>query len=211
MHIRFHELFWIHLIWLTPVLAIGFVLCPYLDLTFHRALRNAPSRHAFGVFSMTFAVMLALTVFVWFAPSPVWRGLGLGHITAQAIFTVGAHLREMKSSPVFRNTTHHRLFALLPLVVTPLPIIAGLFTDAADLGDQLYIRFLVFYSLVFPAYVLVFMGPRRPAAITRRAIVTLLVVIALLMPVYEIGFIHGRMWLLAIPTGIAALWFVRRR
>ena len=46
------------LAWASPFMAFGFLLCPYLDPTFHRALQQAPSRHCFAVFGVTFAAAL---------------------------------------------------------------------------------------------------------------------------------------------------------
>ena len=46
------------LAWAAPFMALGFLLCPYLDPTFHRALQQAPSRHCFAVFGITFAAAL---------------------------------------------------------------------------------------------------------------------------------------------------------
>ena len=44
--------------WAAPFMALGFLLCPYLDPTFHRALQQSPSRHCFAVFGVTFALAL---------------------------------------------------------------------------------------------------------------------------------------------------------
>jgi hypothetical protein len=197
------------LAWLTPIIALGFLLCPYLDLTFHRALQRAPSRHAFAVFGVTFAVMILFTCFLW--RGPALAPLALGHILAQTIFTVGAHLREMRVAPAIRSGGVRVLLMLLPLVAAALlPITRGLVSDAAEAGDDLYIRFLVFYGLAFPAYVLVFMGPARPTRRSARAMALLIVVILLLAPLYELAFLHGRAWLMIVPTAAAVLWLIAR-
>lgn len=89
------------LAWAAPFMALGFLLCPYLDPTFHLALQRSPSRHAFAVFGVTFAVMLLFTA-AMFDPAtglvttnaPLW--LGASVITWQWIiqcgFTIGAHV-----------------------------------------------------------------------------------------------------------------------
>lgn len=46
------------LAWAAPFMSLGFLLCPYLDPTFHRALQQSPSRHCFAVFGVTFAAAL---------------------------------------------------------------------------------------------------------------------------------------------------------
>lgn len=89
------------LVWAAPFMALGFLLCPYLDPTFHLALQRSPSRHAFAVFGATFAVMLLFTAAMFdpatglvTATAPLW--LGASVITWQWImqcgFTIGAHV-----------------------------------------------------------------------------------------------------------------------
>jgi len=46
------------LAWAAPFMAFGFLLCPALDPTFHRALQQSPSRHSFAVFGVAFAAQL---------------------------------------------------------------------------------------------------------------------------------------------------------
>lgn len=89
------------LAWAGPFMALGFLLCPYLDPTFHLALQRSPSRHAFAVFGITFAAMLLFTA-AMFDPTtglvttsaPMWMGVSV--ITWQWImqcgFTIGAHV-----------------------------------------------------------------------------------------------------------------------
>lgn len=89
------------LAWAGPFMALGFLLCPYLDPTFHLALQRSPSRHAFAVFGITFAVMLLFTAAMFdpttglvTASAPLWMGVSV--ITWQWImqcgFTIGAHV-----------------------------------------------------------------------------------------------------------------------
>ncbi|MHC5004401.1 MAG: hypothetical protein ACYTJ0_14900 [Planctomycetota bacterium] len=51
-----------------PVLAFGFLLCPYLDPTFHRALQRSGAPFTFVVFGIAFAVMIVLTCAYWGRP-----------------------------------------------------------------------------------------------------------------------------------------------
>jgi hypothetical protein len=197
------------LAWLAPIIALGFLLCPYLDLTFHRALQRSPSRHAFAVFGATFAVMIVFTCFLWGTPS--LAPIALGHVLAQITFTMGAHLREVRLTPTIRSGGVRVLVLLLPLAAAALlPIARGVVPDAAVAGDDLYIRALVFYGLAFPAYVLVFMGPARPVRRSARAITILIIFILLLAPLYDMAFLHDRAWLMVIPVTAAALWLVAR-
>ena len=197
------------LAWLAPIIGLGFLLCPYLDLTFHRALLRSPSRHAFGVFGLTFAVLILFTCFLWRAP--VLAPIAIGHILAQSIFTVGAHLREMRLSPAIRSRAARVLLIILPLAAAALPSIARVvISNAAAAGDDLYVRFLVFYGLAFPAYVLLFIGPARPMRRSAGAIALLLIIILLLAPLYELAFLQDRAWLMIVPTAAALLWIISR-
>jgi hypothetical protein len=198
------------LAWLAPVITIGFLLCPFLDATFHRALQRG-GRHAFGVFGVTFTVMIVFTCFLWFAPSPALLGIGLAHIVAQSTFTVGAHLRELSESPALASRARQRELMLLPLAAAPLLLVARMFvTDDGGLGTALYIRFLVFYSLVFPAYVLAFIGPWRPAATATANLFRCGFVILLLAPLFELGFLHNRATLFVIPLLVLVAWGIMR-
>jgi hypothetical protein len=205
------------LAWLAPVIALGFLLCPYLDLTFHRALQRAPSRHAFGVFGVTFTVMILMTCPVWFALPASFRAFGVVHLCAQMIFTVGAHLRELRTAPRVAPSGRAVLMAAPLVALAVLPIgsavvgaepVEGL---REGVGIDLYVRFLVFYGLLFPAYVLVFVGPARPLPTTPRALLGTATVTIALLPLYEIGFLHGPAWVLAVPIALAAAWLSTRR
>ncbi|UCD74607.1 MAG: hypothetical protein JSV91_12565 [Phycisphaerales bacterium] len=197
------------LAYLAPVICLGFLLCPYLDLTFHRALQQSPSRHAFGVLGITFAVMILFTCFLWF--SPTMMAIGVGHILAQSIFTVGAHLRELRLAPAIRGRGVRVVLSLLPLAISPLvPLVRLFFTTEQVPGEDLYIRFLVFYGLIFPAYVLMFIGPGRPIRLNRAALLACVAAVVVFAPLFEAGFVHQRGWLLLLPAAAALAWLGAR-
>jgi hypothetical protein len=193
------------LIWLTPTLFFGFLLCPYLDLTFHRVIQNSPSRHAFGVFGFTFAVMLLLTCIVWFGGGSgrALPAIALAHILAQTVFTAGAHVREIRLSPAINDRLVRWTAVLAPLFAAPLIYIARELTDQLIVGENIYLRFLVFYGLAFPAYVAVVMMAQRSSLSRRWAGFVGAVLLGL--PLYEFGFIQGRTWLLPIALAIVAI------
>ena len=194
------------LAWLTPVIVFGFLLCPYLDLTFHRAIQNSPSRNAFALFGIAFFVMILLTCVIWFPRSDALRGIALAHILAQIVFTVGAHLREIRVSPAIHNRERRWLIMAAPLLAAPLLFIARMFSDAGALGEDLYLRFLVFYGLVFPAYVLLFTKfSHRTLKLTRRGVAMYATIVLLSIPFYELGFLHQWAWLLVFPIGVMML------
>lgn len=183
------------LAWLAVPITFGFLLCPYLDLTFHRALQASPSRHAFAVFGITFAVMIVLTCTYWDVLKMGLTWLIVAHITSQSIFTMSAHVRELRLARATSGNIGW-IEDFLPLLALPLAFAGAFSLDALAGSVDVYIRFLVLYGLLFPAYVLIFM--RHHGATRTRGRVALYVIAMLaLMPLYELGFLHGRAWLAA--------------
>jgi len=191
--------------WTAPTIAFGFLLCPYLDLTFHRAVRNSPSRHSFGIFGITFFVMILLTCLMWFSASENARGLIVWQILAQSLFTCAVHLREIRESKVIRSTSARWIILMLPLLAALIVPLIDLVGDVIAEGDNPYLRFLVFYGLVFPTYAVVFMGPRAVDR-NRRMLTAFAVIVLASLPLYELGFIHRMPWLLVIPLVVLIGW-----
>jgi hypothetical protein len=168
------------LLFLAPVMAFGFALCPYLDLTFLRARRSLEvrqSRVAFTIgFGVFFAVMIALTLHY----SELILGAKFGafplalaaHMVLQAVFTVGVHLRELMRSDDATAAgdavgASSRSAAAAKFVVAALGLgVASVLAPPQDLRsvvwpptlmpscENVYRVFMSFYALVFPAYVL---------------------------------------------------------
>lgn len=186
------------LAWLAPAVAAGFLLCPYLDATFHRALAESPSRHAFAVFMVAFAPMIALTL-AYRDSLDALAWVPFAHIGTQAVFTVAAHGRELRE----RGGPGPGALA----VAAGLAAIAlALFTGGAAAGEATYIRFLVFFGLVFPLYVVLFIGPAGALPKSRRNLLAYAVAVLAALPFYELGFLGERTWLLAVPLAAFAAW-----
>lgn len=141
------------LYWLTPVLCFGFLLCPYLDLTFHRAIQRSPSCHAFGVFGLAFFVMILLTCMLWFRGSRILPAIGVAHILAQSVFTVGAHLREVRLMRVVSGYDLRIAWIILPLLAASALVLARFFTDYPAAGEGIYLGFLSLYGTLLPGCV----------------------------------------------------------
>jgi hypothetical protein len=198
--------------WLVPTIAFGFLLCPYLDLTFHRALRRSHNRHSFAVFGLAFAAMILLTCLIWFSPKVIAErilpALALAHILTQCVFTVGAHLREVRLAPALVNAERRMLAMAAPLLAAPLLYLSRMFTDAPA-GEDLYLRFLGFFGLIFPAYVFVFMTRSNASPQTWKIKAMFVGALIASLPCYELGFLHHRPWLLVLPLIILGglRWF----
>ena len=176
------------LLWLAPVTIFGFLLDPYLDLTFHRARQSttrAGGRTAFGLgFGVFFLLMIVFTAIY---ATPLMGALQSGrplsargdlfvliltiHIAMQSAFTIAAHADSLREShapgePDNDDGPAGRLVLAVVavfLLALPLRLIQDRFPDYHGLrtGEVIYRVFLAFYGLVFPAYVWLFAVPRR--------------------------------------------------
>ncbi len=201
------------LLWLAPVVVFGFVLCPYLDLTFLRArsmtspIAGAAS-FALG-FGLFFVVMILFTL--WYAPLlrneafdqvPVlllW--IVAIHIIFQAAFTIALHLRPLTAADA---QTAIKPFTVVISIIALLIGWIGLDFGGGGLegialrGERVYRFFMAFYGLVFPAYVWLCMIPTRDrhAGPSHRKLVVLGITILAVAPLFYMGFIEDRMiWL----------------
>lgn len=192
----------LNLVALAPAIVFGFLLCPWLDGSFHRARIRSGSPHTFIIFGAAFIPMILFTCTYAIGGDILIVRLVLIQLAVQATFTTAVHLREAwsggcdadssKNAPGVRRWT----FALW---VPGIAILLGAFSLTADLST--YLRFLGFYGLAFPAYVLFFMiiGARR-APDTRQWLFFLL----LLFPAgiaFDVGFVGDSP--LAIPFTVS--------
>ena len=217
------------LLWLAPVCLFGFFLDPYVDLTFHRARQmttRAGGRTAFGVgFGVFFLLMIVFTA-IYAAPlvGTMETGLPLSirrdtfaaivavHIAVQAAFTMVAHLDSLQMTAprrwqlVLASVGIVAIAGFLRVLRQMFPYYHGPLTTDARLptAEVIYRAFMAFYGLVFPAYVWLFVVPRRArgggitagAAPTRGQAFYFAAVTVLAAPMYWVAFIEGRMaWL----------------
>ena len=201
-----------------PIIFIGFMLSPYLDLTFHRARRETPSSHSFAVFGGSFFIVLLLVAACYGimnpdsdTPAPTTAIVILISLLwlAQVTFTIGAHLRELKAtndpSPQRWGSTA-RLMCIAVLVM-PMTWLAMRMHGAATndwhwILEDHYLRFLGFYGLLVPTWVLAFMGPRRPATRSMGACIALAIATAIALPMAEHGMIKIASWWILIGVTI---------
>jgi hypothetical protein len=165
---------WRGLAGLAPACFLGFLLCPYLDLTFHRARQQtsaAGGRFAFGFgFGVLFLVMILFTLLYahllapglgrQLAPAVAW--LLTIHFAIQIGFTLAAHLREVwPGGP--RPRPYPAAVAVAVVVASALgglPNLGGQWLGL-ERGELIYRGFMGFYGLFFPAYVWICMVPGR--------------------------------------------------
>jgi len=215
------------LIWLLPVCIFGFALCPYLDATFHRA-RLATGDRSGLVFALGFGVFfLCMIVFTLWYTKPVAAAIYAGnrgsiprtvallvgcHMSIQSAFTCAIHVRELERMQLPMK------FRLAALAVLFTAVLAAAMVSKTDLqpwlgvdgGEVGYWLFMGAYSVLVPAYVWLFMLPRRPI---KRRITVLLVIAAICLPLLWLAFIQRQMVLLlpAIAILIASRWVIPKR
>ena len=200
--------------WLAPVCIFGFLLCPYVDLTFHRArqaLGPTESRIAFGIgFGVCFFSMIVFSLFyagmLWPLVGPGWRdqlrpALGAiiaAHLIVQIAFTLSVHVRsfivaELKPSAVLLLCILAQVALFLGLATNVLPRFHGL-----DAGEVIYRLFMAFYGLVFPTYVWLCIVPGRDgrSGVTPAKVRAMVLAGLVAAPMFWMGFIENRMmWL----------------
>jgi hypothetical protein len=200
-------------LWLAPAWMLGFLCCPWLDLTFHaarRAMGRAEARAAFLVgFGVIFAAMLLITV-----AYSGWLVVGLdrvrypqlamilgGYLIVQSCLTVALHTRQIGQTREKISMRGFLGFSAL-LVIS---VLLGVLSDGPStyngmpMGELVYRCFLGFYGLIFPAYVwLRMVGPRRSMG-------RVLAVIVIAAPLYWLAFADEEMGFAVIGVLVVVL------
>lgn len=219
---------------LLPLSVFGFLLCPYLDITFHHARQQLDTKQRGRIgFTLGFGVMFASMIVLTtrYAPMVIealdngtvanptqtaWLpGLLLAHILFQWVFTVQVHMDRVKALPVDRVPAYRYLIALgllaglVGFLAKDIPDYAGM-----NFGEVVYRCFMGAYGLVFPTYVLYrCVLARKGAKPMPMGAVWLAIVAA--TPMFWMGFIEGRsVWMvagMALVLMIAGIGWVNRR
>ena len=170
-----------------PAAVLGFVLCPYLDLTFHRArqsLTRGAGKLAFAIgFGVVFALFITLSLSYAGLLRPVlvqggelklpggwWTVLFL-QLVLQAGFTIAIHAREislrMKTAGVWRVV----FMAAGGLLIGYMASGSANEAFGKTAAEIAYRTFLLAYGLPFPAYVWLCMIPTRKRIKARSKVV----------------------------------------
>lgn len=217
---------------LAPGLICGFLLCPYLDPTFHRARYSTGTgtgKAAFALgFGVVFGSMIVFTLMyagltrplidgrVGFELPPPWRALLTLHVGVQVAYTLLVHGRERFDDAarevfgprvlVARGLALVGFAGLIGLAAAGRLDLVGRFVPGLTPGEVGYRLFLLIYGVVFPGYVLICMLPtlrRGPGPAARRGVFTVACVLA--FPMAVMGFIVAQTWwLLGLYATLAA-------
>ncbi|MBL8745476.1 MAG: hypothetical protein JNK58_03875 [Phycisphaerae bacterium] len=194
------------LVYAAPMLVLGFGLCPHLDLTFHRVRQEAAGWAgvaAFGLaFGLLFPILMVYTLlYAGGFRDGSWSLYLWAHFTAQAAFTIGAHLRELRPGGIAEwgpRWPVRRAQVLLAVVLmfasAALPWAPG-YKEGVPATRLVYELFMSFYALVFPAYVWIVAVERGvPRSVRLRAWAATCVLAA---PFMWVGYIERQyVWLL---------------
>jgi hypothetical protein len=197
----------IELIYLAPLCLFGFLACPYLDATFHWpiAVLDVPGRHrafavGFGVFFLAMILLTALYTNAAWVSLYVTAAVAF-HCTLQAIWKVWLHATIIRRYGRFWEIAFWILFLSAILAFR-------LASYDPQLGTNIYLCFLSFYALIFPAYVLIVMLPprgRELAVPNKRTLSAWIVTVLLCLPCLWEGFIlERRVWLVPIVFVVLA-------
>jgi hypothetical protein len=204
------------LLYLVPLCILGFGACPYLDATFHwpiSRLSTSARQRAFVVgFGVIFLAMIFLTLLYaddQAFPTYVVVAVAL-HAILQAMWKMRLHLLIARRAGL--------VWPILALVVGALAWSVCAIQGPSlmlGLGITIYLCFLSFYGLIFPAYVLIVMLPPRGSELiapNKRVVAAWIVTVLLCLPCLWEGFIlEHRLWLLPIIlVVIAARWLAIR-
>ncbi len=220
------------LVYLLPVCVFGFALCPYLDLTFHRARAETDgvsARIAFGAgFGGFFLMMILFTL--WYAPFlPRWIYAGVtlprdfftyvlgGHLMMQGGFTIGLHLERLRAR---EEGARRRVSPALwvTLVAGAAVLFLGQWINLLEQvhpriyhgvawGEVVYWVFMGFYALVFPAYVWLCMLPFRGGRPSAASVRIFAISTVLALPFFWTGFVENRM--MYVVPGLALVLLAR--
>lgn len=210
------------LAYLAPVCTFGFLLCPYLDLTFHEARQATTPRSARVAFGLGFGVIFLIAIaFTPFYGSVFASGtfradpIGLAalliamHLATQLVFTINVHATAALKRRADDSIT--------VLIVLGMAIVFSGLNVVFPVGDPpnpgpdrmiWYRMFMSAYGMVFPAYVWLCMIPRGTGpsrAPTLRHWMVLAGACLAASPFYWFGFMDGRWVMLAPGLGIILL------
>ena len=220
-------------LFMLPISIFGFMLCPYLDVTFHHARQQLGDKHRGRIgFTLGFVLMFAMMIVLTARYAPLlidalsgqranptqtaWIGaVMLCHILFQWVFTVQVHLDRVKAMPTDKVPPYNMLVGigllagLIGFFAANIPAISGL-----SGGEIVYRCFIGAYGLVFPTYVLYRALLARKGA-KPMSLFSMWSAIVLATPMFWMGFMQGEsVWLapgLGIVLMIAGIGLVNRK
>lgn len=199
-----------------PLLALGFLLCPYLDLTFHHVVQADKDNNYYGNragFLVGFPLLFAMLMVFSLAYSDSARQLFLNpteviedniitvkllflYFILQGFFTVLAHWQQINQRMEIQNKT---IIFLLMLSAITIPFLLN-----ASINEVVYRLFMSFYGILAPAYVWMIVTQKNNCSVK---IVLLSVLAALLLsavPMFSLLGEYNYLYCYAVAIVLAA-------
>lgn len=206
-----------------PVLLFGFLLCPYLDITFHQVLQASEGQSGRWSFALGFPLFFGVMLVFALAYRDEVAALLLGHppemlanylkgvltfLILQAGFTLIVHSRRLQASEL--ATSPWLIAATVPVLVAPL-IGDFVLPFGMSVNEALYRCFMAFYGIVAPAYVWLHAFNRKPVSL-----ITGLVAVAIALGLMSVPMLlqsptHLYLYVLAVLVVIAIRFVSRLR
>lgn len=198
---------------LTPICTFGFLLCPYLDLTFHKVRQLNNHHNSKIIFTLGFAILfLVMILFTFFYSGPfnsIISGLPLIqnnipnlfiyvvllHMFIQIGFTSIVHITSIQSIQKRKIILPVLFIAAIIIYILP-KMLNGIHSVLdIDLNEVIYRSFMAFYALIAPSYIFYFIFPKngKNAPFKGQNLIIWIAVILLALPFYAIGFL-GIKW-----------------
>ncbi|QDU32545.1 hypothetical protein KS4_05770 [Poriferisphaera corsica] len=205
-----------------PASVLGFLLCPYLDLTFHRARQSTSpgvGKAAFALgFGVVFCTMIVFTLAYSGLLRPVvlenkaielpriWLAILAVHMTLQAGYTIGLHGREMNLRMGKAGVMRMIFLGVVGVLLGYMSIDSGWTLNGLTSSEVAYRTFLMCYGLAFPAYVWLCMIPtlRKDVSGKGRAVIWLIATLAGAPLVFGF-FVMGYLWWMVYLLGVLVL------
>lgn len=200
-----------------PVIIAGFLACPALDLTFHRARQSVASPRAFAVFGIAFGLTIVGVAMQWDGTAAAPGAAMLCVWCVQLPFTALAHVRELdgivrRGGLDVRSERGPELFLAGPRVgdsllraLVMVGVIAAIGISMQALapespfawyfpGETGYLRWLAMYGVVFPVLLL---AARAGWSFGKGVVAVVLASMGA-----ELGFLQDSAWWLLWPAGV---------
>ena len=196
---------------LAAVCLFGFLLCPYLDLTFHHARQRLPGDAGNAAFSIGFGAFFFLMILFTFLyaqpvlveaggmiPNPTLAGLAVViHMLLQLGYTQGVHSAALRD-----EAARPSIFSGLGGAGAIVAALLLFFMSPVD-NETIYRGFMGMYGLVFPAYVAVCVRPDL-APPRRTDFAAFMATLVIAGPMFYFGFMQQIYGWLGVGVGVVA-------
>ena len=209
---------------LVPVFLIGFLFCPYLDLTFHRVVKESQHSQTKLIYIIAFIIFFLSFLMLGVKYYPLISHVLIGvneqpktsvflavcsYIIIQSSFTSIVHLNELLE----QKLPKFAWVLLICILVCVFVCAVGVNGEITLLGRTMHLReilyrgFLSVYGLLAPVYIWIFalfkFDKSQPYIMDERRWFIWLIAVLLALPFYIAGFYgSSRLSMYILPIGV---------